>query len=237
VNHGSVDERHLWKLTCTGTPLFVQLRCGGLAIDNGFHAVSARRVTLLVSFQLTVILVCKGLIELFSIVRARPRPIQRTMTAVFILVLAVQGAPAEEFVWQHAGHTHGRLTVPSGFTVETHNYFEGIVTTLRYSDGAYIILQSGGMYRIPLFQDPEHKLLSITEQASKTVRVGRFDLPESCWRVDNFKRKVSGETVTPRDLFRLNVGYAKVPPARRAEFDRALDSFVREMEPPPKRGK
>jgi hypothetical protein len=160
------------------------------------------------------------------------------MIAVFTLVLAVQGAPAEEFVWQHAGHTHGRLTVPSGCTVETHNYFEGIVTTLRYSDGAYIILQSGGMYRIPLFQDQEHKLLSITEQASKTVRVGRFAGSELCWREDNFMRKkVSGETVAPRDLFPPNVGYAKVPQARRAEFDGALDSFVREIEPPPSRGK
>jgi hypothetical protein len=35
---------------------------------------------------------------------------------------------------------------------------------LRYQDGASIVLQVGGMYRLPLFQDPEYKLVSSTER-------------------------------------------------------------------------
>lgn len=56
--------------------------------------------------------------------------------AALAFVLAVQTATREEFVWQYAGHTIGRLRVPTGFAIGTYNYKEGIVTTLRFSDRA-----------------------------------------------------------------------------------------------------
>jgi hypothetical protein len=144
--------------------------------------------------------------------------------------VAMQAAAGEEFVWQYSGHIIGRLTVPAGFAVETYNYREGIVTTLRYADGASVVLQSGGMYRVPMFQDPDHKLTSSTELVAKTVRVGQMAGSTLCWREDNFNpQKVTGKSVSLLALFPPNVGYARVPQARRAEFDHALDSFVREI--------
>src|SRR5258708_7071930 len=55
--------------------------------------------------------------------------------AAFSALLAMQAAPREEFVWQSGGHTIGRLNSPTGFAIETDNYRERIVTTLRYTDG------------------------------------------------------------------------------------------------------
>jgi hypothetical protein len=145
---------------------------------------------------------------------------------------------AEDFVWQYRGHVIGRLSVPPGFTTKTSDYVEGIVTTLHYGDGAFIDLQSGGMFVLPMFQGPEYRLLTSTDQPDKTIRVGRSEKSALCWREDNFKQeKLRGKTVSLRDLFPPNVGYAKVPPSRRSEFDRALDSFVREVENAPSRGR
>jgi hypothetical protein len=158
--------------------------------------------------------------------------------AVLAAAVAAHTAQVEEFVWRYGSHTIGHLTVPAGFVIEAYDYREGIVTRLHYKDGAYIILQSGGMYRVPLFQDPDQKLLSSAESAAKTIRVGQFVGSTLCWREDNFKRKkVSGATVTLSNLLPPNVGYTKVPQARRAEFDRALDSFVWEIERSPSGGR
>lgn len=38
--------------------------------------------------------------------------------AALAFVLAVQTATREEFVWQYAGHTIGRLRVPTGFAID-----------------------------------------------------------------------------------------------------------------------
>jgi hypothetical protein len=167
----------------------------------------------------------------------------RTIAAL-TLVLATQTAPAEEFIWQYAGRVIGRLTVPAGFVVDTYNYREGIVTTLRYDDGAYLVLQSGFMYRVPMFQDPDHKLGSSTELEAKTIRVGQLAGSTLCWREDNFKHKkirrktvVNGKTVSLFMVIPPNIGYARVAQGRRADFDRALDSFVREIERAPHRGR
>ena len=153
------------------------------------------------------------------------------LIVAFAALLVMYATPGEEFVWRSSGHTIGRLTVPPGFTVEIYNYREGVVTTLHYTDGAFIVLQSGGMYRLPMFRDSEHKLTSSTELAAKTTRLGQIAGSTLCWREDNFKpKKVSGESLSLSAVFPPNVGYANVPQARRAEFDQALDSFVREIE-------
>lgn len=146
--------------------------------------------------------------------------------AVFVALSLSQAAPPAEFVWKYGRQFIGRLSVPAGFAVETYNYREGIVP-----DGAFIILQAGGLYRIPLFQEADHILLSSKELDAKTIRNGRFANAEIYWREDNYKpRRISGTPVSIVTLFPPNLGYAKVPPARRAQFDLALDSFTREIE-------
>jgi hypothetical protein len=156
----------------------------------------------------------------------------RVALATPAAVTLVRDARGEQFVWKCRGYLIGRLNVPGGFAVEVYDYREGVVTTLHYADGSFVVLQAGGMYRIPLFQDPEHKLLSSTEQETKTTRAGKFVNSELCWREDNFKpRKHKSKVPSILILFPPNIGYGKVPLARRAEFDRALDSFVREGEP------
>ena len=161
------------------------------------------------------------------------------LIATFALVHAARPATTtEEFAWKYGGRLIGRLTVPKGFVVETYNYREGIVTTLRYPDGAHILLQVGGMYRIPLFQGADHDLISTTELDKKTIRVGRFASAELYWREDNYKpKKTSGKPISLLALFPPNVAYAKVSSVRRAEFDQALDSFVREIEKNTGRGR
>jgi hypothetical protein len=156
--------------------------------------------------------------------------------STFAALVAVQAALAEPFVWRYGGYVIGRLSVPNGFAAETHNYREGIVTRLRYADGAFIFLQVGGMYRLPLFQGPDYELVSSAEISGKRIRVGHSAGAALCWREDNFKpEKFSGETVGIESAFSPNVGYASVPQARRAEFDLALDSFVPEGERAPER--
>ena len=148
----------------------------------------------------------------------------------------MQAAVAEPFVWRYGSRIIGRLSVPAGFAAETYDYREGIVTTLRYTGGALIILQVGGMYRLPLFQGPDYKLASSTEMPGKRIRVGYMEGGTLCWREDNRKpEKGSAKTVGVVSGFLPNIGYASVPQARRAEFDRALDSFVPEVERAPDR--
>jgi hypothetical protein len=142
-----------------------------------------------------------------------------------------QGSSTEEFVWKYGGNLIGRLNVPAGFKIETYDYREGIVTTLRYNDGANITLQSGGMYQIPLFQGPGYDLISSKDMDAKTVRSGRFAKGDLYWREDNYKlRKITGKRISMLALFPPNLDYSQVPTARRSEFDRALDSFIREID-------
>jgi hypothetical protein len=148
--------------------------------------------------------------------------------AVLTLTLA---AHAEGFVWQHGGIRTGRLSVPTGFKVENYDYREGIVTTLVYEDGSRITLQSGGMYSLPLFQGPEYILTSTEQLPQKTVRVGRSASRTACWREDNYRpKKANGKRISLLALFPPNVGYSRIPAVRRLDFDRALDSFIREID-------
>jgi hypothetical protein len=155
----------------------------------------------------------------------------RAITSMILVALAVAKiASGEEFVWAHGTRLIGRLNVPRGFTAETYDYREGIVTTLRYGDGSFIILQAGGMYRLPLFQDKEHRLTSSKELNAKTIRIGQFVETSLWWREDDYKRgKLNGDAAGWFALFPPNIGYSKVSSTHRAEFDRSLDSFVPEV--------
>lgn len=162
----------------------------------------------------------------------------RTIVKIGLCVRAIVAALALEhvafgadFVWKHGTIRIGQLNVPAGFKVENYDYREGIITTLLYEDGSRVTLQSGGMFRLPLFQGDGYSLISSTDLGGKTVRIGRSANGESCWREDNYKpKKVTGKRISLLGLFPPNVGYSMVPAARRSEFDHALDSFVREID-------
>jgi hypothetical protein len=118
----------------------------------------------------------------------------------------------ERFVWRYGAHEFGTLDVPSGFTADTENYTEGIVTRLHYADGSCIVLQRGFMYRIPMFQDPEHILDSSRRINKKAVRRGHYANKPEVWGEDDFGL--------------LNLGFAHVPRIRRREFASAIESFL-----------
>jgi len=148
--------------------------------------------------------------------------------AVFAALVAAQAASTQEFVWRIGPRVIGRLKVPTGFQLELRSYREGILTTLRYPDGAYLVLQCGGMYRIPMLQGAGHVLNSSRQLEGKTIRLGQLADSDLFWREDDY---TPGQPATPHE-YPPNLAYDKVPPARRAEFDRALDSFEREIERP-----
>ena len=153
------------------------------------------------------------------------------VSLAFAFFVLVRAAHPEDFVWKKGGIRIGSLNTPAGFKVENYDYREGVVTTLVYQDGSRITLQSGGMYRLPLFRGAEYILISSTESVTKTVRVGRSANGDSCWREDNYRPK---KAIAPRisllALFPPNAGYSRVPTALRSVFDRALDSFIREID-------
>ena len=153
------------------------------------------------------------------------------VSLAFAFFVLVRAAHPEDFVWKKGGIRIGSLNAPAGFKVENYDYREGVVTTLVYQDGSRITLQSGGMYRLPLFRGAEYILISSTESVTKTVRVGRSANGDSCWREDNYRPK---KAIAPRisllALFPPNAGYSRVPTALRSVFDRALDSFIREID-------
>ena len=151
--------------------------------------------------------------------------------SAFAFLVLTRVAQAEDFVWKYGAIRIGRLNVPAGFRVENYNYREGIVTTLVYQDGSQITLQSGGMYSLPLFQGAEYLLISSTELDGKTVRIGRSAKGDTCWREDEYRpKKANTKRISLLALFPPNVGYSGVLTMRRSVFDRALDSFIREID-------
>jgi hypothetical protein len=154
------------------------------------------------------------------------------MTMVSALVAEKPQSATETFVWRHGDQIIGRLSVPRRPAVEVYDYREGIVTTLRYHDGASIVLQAGGMYRVPLFQGPEYKLLSSTESDTKTVRIGRSGSELHLhWREDNYKpKKVTDARFSYLAIWAPNIGYSNARSERQVEFDNALNSFIREVD-------
>jgi hypothetical protein len=151
--------------------------------------------------------------------------------AVLAALVAAQAAATQEFAWSVGSNEIVRLKAPTGFHVQRRSYVEGMLTELHYPDGAYIVLQCGGMYRIPMFQATERIPKSSTESEKKTIRRGQFADSELLWREDNYKLgKVNGERSGLQERYPPNVAYDKVPPDRRAEFDAALDSFQWEID-------
>jgi hypothetical protein len=141
----------------------------------------------------------------------------------------IQPKQTEKFVWRYGVHSLGALEVPTGFTAETENYREGIVTRLRYKDGSCLVLQRGFMYRIPMFQDREHIQDSSQKMSTKTVRRGHYAGRAEVWaEVDYAARKPVHPGASVLELVSPNIGYEHVPHGRRTDFAKALESFVLE---------
>ncbi|WP_321473593.1 energy transducer TonB [uncultured Paludibaculum sp.] len=148
----------------------------------------------------------------------------------FVLDAASKGASGlQVFVWAPAGKVIGRLRVPPGFKTEVYNYREGFVTTLHFADGASLVLQAGGMYRIPMFQGNNYALMGSSDVPKKTIRTGRIRGTRLLWREDNYHASpLVGSNLSIFQILPPNIGYHHVAPSRRAEFDEAMDSFQRE---------
>ena len=131
----------------------------------------------------------------------------------------------KSFVWIYGNSDLGTLRVPTGFRAETENYREGIVTRLRYPDGSYLMFQKGGMYRVPMFQDPQDILDFSKVEDATTIRRGHYR-GGRCWGEVNYSPVNAGASGKSfLSLFPPNLGYANVPCKRADEFFEALRSF------------
>ena len=156
----------------------------------------------------------------------------KTRTAVLFLLLystveifAFQPQPdLISYSWEYMSAVHRTLLVPPGYTEETQAYREGIVTYLRYPDSAYIVLQHGGMYDIPLFQGTEHSVDLTEERPGMRVRTGSSVATGLFWREDNYLPGIESAS-SLADFFPPNVAYSNVANNRVELFNRALDSF------------
>jgi hypothetical protein len=133
----------------------------------------------------------------------------------------------ESFVWKYGNITFGTLQVPSGFTDETQNYTEGIVIRLHYPDGSCFLFQRGGMYRVPMFQDPEHIVDFSRKVSERTIRRGHYKGRSEVWGEVNYNLQIKSNypLTSLFELFGPNIGYEHVPGKRAQEFARALESF------------
>jgi hypothetical protein len=135
---------------------------------------------------------------------------------------------AEKFVWRYGGHELGTLDVAPGFTADSENYREGIVTRLRYPDGSCFVLQSGFMYRIPLFQGPKHILDSSEKMSGRTVRRGHYPDRSEVWGEVGYEPRKSVRPAGSRfEIVSRNLGCEHVPVGRGKDFARTLDSSSR----------
>jgi len=132
----------------------------------------------------------------------------------------------EKFVWRYGARELGTLDVPSGFTADTENYREGIVTRLRYADGSCVLLQRGFMYRIPMFQDPEDILDSSKKLNDKTARRGHYSHEPEVWGEDDYAPSRPTHEGSLLETISPNLGFEHVPRGRGKEFARAIESFV-----------
>ena len=119
--------------------------------------------------------------------------VRLSLTLVCLSILVWGVLPSEAQQTQEAGTTTfvwlnvGTLKVPRGFKEETRNYTEGTVTRLCYSDGSCFVLQRGGMYRVPMFQDPEHIVDFSKDSPERTIRRGHYKGKSEMWGEINYK--------------------------------------------------
>jgi hypothetical protein len=132
------------------------------------------------------------------------------------------------YQWSYSGKLHGTIRVPPGYSAETYNYREGIVTHLRYPDSSCIILQHGGMYTVPMLYQAQYVVANKENRDDRMLRIGSIGRTDRFWREDNLKpRKAQGDQlVSFFDVFPPNIAYEQVPKGRIDLFNQSLDSFV-----------
>jgi hypothetical protein len=135
------------------------------------------------------------------------------------------GPQTTTFTWRWGPSVLGELDVPSGFTADTWNYREGILTTLKYRDGSSIVLQKGFMYRIPMFQDPEYILDSSEKDSTKIVRKGHHKGKTEVWSEVDYLSPMKTPDRSILGAVGPNLGYEHVPRKLGKEFAGALLSF------------
>src|SRR5579883_733976 len=103
----------------------------------------------------------------------------RTICASLILFAAStafgqqsQGDELTSFTWVYNGAIYGTMKAPLGYTAETVNYKEGIVTRLRYKDGSEIVLQRGGLFQVPMLNGDGFEVTKTVESEIKKIRRG-----------------------------------------------------------------
>jgi len=159
---------------------------------------------------------------------------QKTLLTLFLLgstFASGQGQVRKTLIsysWTYGGAVHGTIQVPPGYIAETKNYKEGIITYLRYSDSSYIVLQHGGMYRVPMFQGSDYLISRTDERFDRIVRMGSLKTSKKVWREDNLKKLPSprGNLQPLSDLFPPNIAYDNVANDSTELFNEALNSFV-----------
>jgi hypothetical protein len=120
------------------------------------------------------------------------------------------------------------IGVPPGYSAETNNYREGIVTRLKYPDSSCIVLQHGGMYTVPMLYQIQYVVASKENRDDRTVRIGSIDKTDRFWREDNLKPRIAqgDQTVSFFDVFPPNIAYEQVSRGKVDLFNQSLDSFV-----------
>lgn len=138
----------------------------------------------------------------------------------------------DEFVlysWKYeTSNLFGTMKVPKGFTENTRNYREGIITHLTYSDGSVIILNRGLMMQLPFFDGADYIVSEKCEKwgdaerkdtlIHQVFRRGKAKGKDLYWREEN--------TFMRRLPYKLNIAYEKVPKERVDLFNQALDSYT-----------
>jgi len=105
------------------------------------------------------------------------------------------------------------IHVPEGFKEDHWFYGEGVVTTLSYSDGSYIVLHFGLTMSLPLLKPPTHELEEEKKLEDSKIRHGKIQGTDLYWREVHFNSKA------------INIAFSEVPKEHIDLFNQALDSF------------
>lgn len=162
----------------------------------------------------------------------------KSLAALFLLLMPAalfgQRADAElvTYMWQYNGHVSGTIKVPAGYrSDETKFYGHGIVTTIKYSNGSTIILQTGRSYQVPMFQEEEYVVADTEDRAGRKIRRGGLKGTDLFWREDNLQHdrpliSPDGSQINLGGYGLPNIAFDKVPGDKVELFNKSLDTFT-----------
>lgn len=100
--------------------------------------------------------------------------------------------------------------------MDSNYYGEGIFTTIIYKDSAEIFLHFGGDTRLPIIGNIIEANYYVKND-SVTRRKGISEDRKTFWREDDY------------DKYLIHIGYSNVPPRHLKAFEKAIDSFKRNV--------